>query len=215
MRIVAVSLGALFAMLFFLSYGNAALDTTTQSRHDATSSVRTGPIFYGKVDRLNESSEVLTIKGRNGVVAFDISNPILMGYRSINDIKVGDFIGVQYTRNGIRILKKGSEIKNMPLEAETAGKSRPVHEQPVTTMQNNMKKKPKAVKRFNKSNNEIKVFGDIDVNKDGKLSPIELSTMIRELTMAKFRQYDKNGNGYLDKKEFVDILRTEVERKSE
>jgi hypothetical protein len=215
MRIVAVSLGALFATLFCLSYGIAALDKTTQSRHDATLSVQTGPIFYGKVDSLSESSGTLIVKGRNGVVSFDISNPILMGYRSINDIKEGHFIGVQYVRNGIRIIKKGSETKSMPLEPKIAGKSHSAQEKPVTTMQNKMRKIIRPLRRFEKSDNEIRVFGDIDVNKDGKLSPIELSTMIRDLTMAKFRQYDKNGNGYLDKKEFVDISKTDVEWKNE
>jgi hypothetical protein len=213
MRTIVASLGALFATFFFFSYGTAAPDKPTQLRHDAISSVRTSSAYYGRVNKLSETSGILTVAGKNGVVTFDISNPILMGYRSITDIKEGDFIGVQYDRNGIRIIKKGNE--NKLLEQEIVGKPQPTHKQSVATTQNNMKKKPSQLKRLEKSDSEIKAFGDIDVNKDGKLSPVELSTMIRDLTMVQFRQYDKNRNGYLDKKEFIYISKTDAERKNE
>jgi Ca2+-binding EF-hand superfamily protein len=50
-----------------------------------------------------------------------------------------------------------------------------------------------------------KSFADVDNNKDGKISAIELSVVIPGLTMEQFRQYDKNHDGYLNKAEFEQI----------
>ena len=50
-----------------------------------------------------------------------------------------------------------------------------------------------------------KSFADVDNNKDGKISAMELSVVIPNLTVEQFRQYDKNHDGYLNKAEFEQI----------
>ncbi len=47
-----------------------------------------------------------------------------------------------------------------------------------------------------------KQFKDADVNKDGKVDAPELTIMIINMTPAKFKEYDKNGDGILDQNEF-------------
>ncbi len=48
-------------------------------------------------------------------------------------------------------------------------------------------------------------FKDVDENEDGKISPVELSVIIKNLTIKQFKEYDKNNDGYLDKSEFDTI----------
>jgi Ca2+-binding EF-hand superfamily protein len=48
-----------------------------------------------------------------------------------------------------------------------------------------------------------KEFRNADVNKDGKVDAAELTIIIIDITPAKFKEYDKNGDGILDDKEFV------------
>ncbi|OPY68357.1 MAG: EF hand [Syntrophorhabdaceae bacterium PtaU1.Bin034] len=47
-----------------------------------------------------------------------------------------------------------------------------------------------------------KQFKDADVNKDGKVDAAELTIIMINVTPEKFREYDKNGDGALDEKEF-------------
>lgn len=45
-------------------------------------------------------------------------------------------------------------------------------------------------------------FKDVDNNKDGRISPVELAAVINDLTMHDFKKYDRNGDGYLDEAEY-------------
>ncbi|HEX2964743.1 MAG TPA: hypothetical protein VHO84_03110, partial [Syntrophorhabdaceae bacterium] len=47
-----------------------------------------------------------------------------------------------------------------------------------------------------------KTFSGIDNDKDGKLSPIELCVLKPDLTLEAFRQFDKNGDGFLNQLEY-------------
>jgi len=48
-------------------------------------------------------------------------------------------------------------------------------------------------------------FEDVDNNKDGWISPVELCVLIPDMTMEQFRKYDKNGDGRLDRVEYGQI----------
>lgn len=47
-----------------------------------------------------------------------------------------------------------------------------------------------------------KQFKDADMNKDGKVDAAELTIIVINITPDKFKGYDKNGDGFLDEKEF-------------
>lgn len=47
-----------------------------------------------------------------------------------------------------------------------------------------------------------KQFKDVDVNKDGKVDAPELTITIIQITPEKFKKYDRNGDGVLDRNEF-------------
>ena len=49
-----------------------------------------------------------------------------------------------------------------------------------------------------------KGFKDIDANKDGKVTIEELTVIFVNVTPEMFKQFDKNGDGVLDEKEFGD-----------
>jgi outer membrane protein OmpA-like peptidoglycan-associated protein len=49
-----------------------------------------------------------------------------------------------------------------------------------------------------------KGFKDIDANKDGKVTIEELTVIFINVTPEMFKQFDKNGDGVLDEKEFGD-----------
>jgi Ca2+-binding EF-hand superfamily protein len=48
-------------------------------------------------------------------------------------------------------------------------------------------------------------FAEIDNNKDGKISPVELSTVMPSVSMESFKQYDRNGDGFLDMNEYRSV----------
>ena len=50
-------------------------------------------------------------------------------------------------------------------------------------------------------------FENVDIKKDGKITPVELSIVIKDLTMEQFRKYDKKHRGYLDKKEYLEAVK--------
>ena len=59
-----------------------------------------------------------------------------------------------------------------------------------------------------KDNKNPTSFKDIDNNKDGKITPIELCVLVPDLTLQKFKEYDKNSDGCLNEREFSAVKRT-------
>lgn len=149
--------------------------------------------FVGEVVKVDTESRSMTLRSRGNTVSFDISNPLLQGYGSIAGIKKGDRVGVGYTTDGIRIVKS-------PKIAVEAGGEKAVVEK-VPSVQKGKKPSPFA----RRMNTDGKSFADVDNNRDGKITPIELSVVIPNLTMQQFRQYDKNHDGHLDRAEFEQI----------
>ena len=149
--------------------------------------------FVGEVVKVDAESRSMTLRSRGKTVSFDISNAVLQGYGSIAGIKKGDRVGVGYTTNGIRIVKS-------PKIAVEAGPEKAFVEK-VPSVQKPKKPSPFA----RRMNTDGKSFADVDNNKDGKITPIELSVVMPNLTMEQFRRYDKNHDGHLDRAEFEQI----------
>ncbi len=48
-------------------------------------------------------------------------------------------------------------------------------------------------------------FADVDNNKDGKISPVELGAVLPSVTIEDFKRYDRNGDGFLDASEYKTV----------
>jgi hypothetical protein len=167
--------------------------------------VKTIEEFAGTVVNIDMSEKMITVAKRGIALTFDISNPKFNGYKDINEVKVGDYVSITSTDKSIKIAKTSAESFRPQVKKEEVSKPIP---RPVP--------KPKKVASIPKETlvpkkrspvrvRERKVsrdFRDVDNNQDGKISPIELSVIIPDLTMKQFREYDKNGNGYLDESEY-------------
>lgn len=169
MKIVVAIVG-IFLCITICTVGRSA--TTDRMQNSHTSLVKIDPTFHGKVEQISLLSDVLTIKGRNGVVTFDVSNPTLIGYENVRDITVGDFVGVQYAHNGIKIIKIGNEKKYVSVEPKIVKKPKPSPEIPVIKPQTRKSNSMKLQRRIGKSGEDWTSFEDVDVNKDGKLSQL-------------------------------------------
>jgi small nuclear ribonucleoprotein (snRNP)-like protein len=156
--------------------------------------------FSGIVTHVDPETNIISLKSHGKTITFDMTNPTLTGYRNIHDIKKGDIVSVGYVPSGIQI-RKGFYSGTHP---ETV----PSSQNEKNTAQKKVGKAERT--KLRNSNSPIRLrdkprptsFQDVDNNKDGKISPVELSVIIPDLTMEKFKEYDKNGDGYLDEAEF-------------
>jgi len=145
--------------------------------------------FSGRVVRINFASETLSLKNRENIVTFDASTPVLSGYRAFSDIRVGDSVAVSYVPNGLRVARllgrPGADVETSPAsrQRKTGGL---------------LRRDPRA---------RGTDFDDVDANKDGKITPVELSAVIPDITLDRFRQHDANHDGYLNRAEFVEAVR--------
>ncbi len=146
------------------------------------------PAFSGRVVQISLASETLSLKGRENTVTFDASAPVLSGYRAFSDIRVGDSVAVSYMPDGIRVARL-LDLPRMAVEA------------PPATMQ----KRTGRLRRGPRGSGED--FNDIDANKDGKITPVELSALIPDITLDRFRRHDANKDGYLNRAEFTEAAR--------
>jgi len=150
--------------------------------------VRTKGDFVGKVVRFDTTNKIISVKNRGVLVTFDVANPRLIGYKTLDQIKPGDSVSVSYTGDGAIISRFTGKIPVMP-----AGPS-----QQKRTASVSKKGGPVRVKERTNST----AFNDVDHNADGKISPAELSAVVPGLTMEQFKKYDRNGDGCLDRGEY-------------
>jgi hypothetical protein len=68
--------------------------------------------FVGTVGDVNEGAKTLTVKSGKGDVILDASNPTLEGYRDLSEVKTGDKVATQYTKEGLKIDKIGPGKKS-------------------------------------------------------------------------------------------------------
>ncbi len=150
-----------------------------------------GRSINGEVVRVDSAAKTMSVRSGGALINFDISNPVLQGYGSLTSIRKGDRVGLSYTANGIRIARLGKGAPESPSVAE---------KQPGPAAKK--QKKSLFVRRIKADDRS---FSSVDNNKDGKISPIELSVIIPNLTVEQFRQYDRNNDGRLDRNEFEQI----------
>jgi len=147
------------------------------------------PAFSGRVVRINLASGTLSLKSRENTVAFDASAPVLSGYRVFSDIRVGDSVAVSYVPDGIRVARlldrPGADVERPPASRQ--------------------RRTDRLLRRDPRTRGSD--FNDVDANKDGKITPVELSVVIPDITLDRFRQHDANNDGYLDRAEFAEAVR--------
>ncbi|HVN96111.1 MAG TPA: hypothetical protein VMT62_06750 [Syntrophorhabdaceae bacterium] len=162
--------------------------------------------FSGTVTQVDPESHIISISAHGKTITFDMTSPTLAGYNSIRDIKKGDAISVAYTSSGIEI-RKGS-YSSARTEAGAPMEEKPApREHKIATAEPAKPRNHIVPARF-KDKPRPTNFQDLDNNKDGKLSPVELCVMYPDLTMEKFRQYDRNCDGYLDESEYRAMKRS-------
>ncbi len=174
---------------------------TTRPAHPPQREGGRAPVV-GRVVYVNAVAETITVRTGANTVTFDASNPTLSGFRSLAEIRTGDWVAVSYTGWGITI-RKGKGEAEVP--ARTSGSPFILDEGPAKKQKQKQAHASTALPRRHQQKGES--FDDVDVNKDGKITPVELSTLIRNITMEMFRQYDRNGDGVIDRTEFVDAAR--------
>ena len=192
------------------SAGRDGTAGASAGRPDARPAARAA--FTGSVVAVDVGAATFSLKERGSVVGFDASNPVLTGYRTLSDMRVGDKVKVSYTATGIEVLKLGGrherlekkETANEPqaFPAKPVEKPQPPQAGPVEKPTKVAKKLPRRVKKGSGED-----FEDVDLKKDGKITPVELSIVIKDLTMDQFRKYDKKHRGYLDKHEFQEAVK--------
>ncbi|MBP9560539.1 MAG: EF-hand domain-containing protein [Syntrophorhabdaceae bacterium] len=141
---------------------------------------------------INTDSNIITLRVGGMPVSLDISNPSLTGYRNSNDIKIGDWVKLFYPPSGVRIIKSSKQQSGI--------------KQPEMTEEKIIKKK-KHMARMPRPRTQGNSFRDVDNNKDGRITPVELSVVMPGLTMERFRGYDKNNDGYLDASEYMAAIK--------
>jgi len=152
--------------------------------------VKTRGDFVGIVVKVDAKDKIISVRNKGMVVTFDVANPRLIGYKSLDQIKPGDSISVGYTSDGTVIARFTGKIPVMP--------TGPSSQQQKKAGSVSKKGGPMRVKERTNST----AFNDVDHNADGKISPAELSAVIPGLTMEQFKKYDKNSDGGLDRGEY-------------
>jgi hypothetical protein len=166
-----------------------------------TSSTRAnrGGVFEGVVVRIDASSRTISVRARGVVVNFDLSNATLSGYRSLSEIRPGNRVALSYKEDGVTVKRLREKTGNGQEKSSTVRKA-PEVGKPATVEKKLRRRQP---------NGGGGGFEDADVNKDGKITPVELSLLIHDITMERFKKYDKDGNGTLDRAEFAEAIRQE------
>ena len=148
--------------------------------------------FSGLVTQIDVTARTITLRSGGKSISFDMADPFLLGYGSIDEIKRGDSISVGYAKGGL-VIRKGSFPVTQRRTAYTASA-------PTTSTPAHKTKKKGPLRLTRKA--DTNCFADIDNDKNGRISPVELSVAQPELTIEKFKEYDINGDGTLNEAEF-------------
>lgn len=170
---------------------------------DTVAGAKTGSsvIFTGVVTGIDTARKTVSLKTTGKDMTFNLANPVVRGYKNVSDIKTGDTVTLGYIRNGIGIVKGENFHEDLRQQAAP-------DDEPVT-----LKSSKKGSKKQSKRAAPVKVkyrvnsmaFKDIDNNKDGRISPVELGAVIPNLSMENYKKYDRNGDGGLDESEYRSV----------
>ncbi len=152
--------------------------------------------FAGTVNSIDPASATLSIRNQGKTISFDMSRVILIGYENIAEIKSGDKVSVGYTPYGLQIRKGIFAVTHRDTPPQQ------VAPQKNAIRVDTVKSQRAAPIRMTDNNRFPKTFKAIDNNKDGKITPVELSVMVPDLTIQRFKEYDRNGDGCLSGSEF-------------
>ncbi len=164
-----------------------AKEDPAKVRKAAKVKARGGSSFIGVVVGVDETTKTISLKGRGRIITFDASSPTFRGFRGLEDVRVGSYAAVSYTKVGTRISKatKGEAVMG-----------------PERTDERPTAARKESKKRIARVQEKGIGFSDVDENKDGKITPVELSVVVSDLTMERFKEYDKNGDGCLSQSEY-------------
>lgn len=158
-------------------------------------------IFTGKVAKVDTASRTISLNTSGKQLAFDLVNPVLRGYQNTNDIKVGDTVSLAYIPDGIAIAKGETFPDDLKAQTTADDLSPPKNNNKKSRQNANNRGAPVRVKyKVNRMS-----FADVDNNKDGKVSPVELGAVLPSVTMEDFKRYDRNDDGLLDANEYKSV----------
>ena len=171
--------------------GKAAGSAVSKSKSgQARTAKGSSSSFVGVVVGVDTTDKTISVRGRGRIVTFDASNPITKGGQKLEDFRTGSYVAVSYTPDGTRIARSSKK---------EAG-SGEVREAPVQGRKEARTRAPRVRAKGTG-------FSDVDENKDGKVTPVELSVVIGGLTMQQFKDYDRNGDGCLSEAEYRAVPR--------
>ncbi len=165
---------------------------------------RAKPAFIGIVAQVDPVGKTVAVKSRGAIVTFDANNPVLKGYKSLEQVKRGDRIAVSYTADGVRIARATGTEREQARESVRPAAEAAKQQGQATRTAKISKGRPVRVRE---RTNSIE-FNDVDNNGDGKISPVELCTVIPDLTVEKFKTFDRNGDGSLSSSEYNVLKKT-------
>jgi hypothetical protein len=157
--------------------------------------------FSGTVTTVDPVSATLSIRSQGKTISFDMSKVILMGYGSTGEIKKGDNVSVGYTQFGLQVRKGVFAVT----QRESVPRRETIPQKAVAKVETTKPQRGTPIRM--KDNKNPTSFKDIDNNKDGKVTPIELCVLLPDLSLHKFKEYDKNGDGCLNESEFSAVKR--------
>ena len=148
--------------------------------------------FAGTVTNVDPETATLSIRSQGKTISFDMSKVILVGYGSTREIKRGDEVSVGYTQFGLQVRKGVFAIT----QRESVPRREVVPQKAVARIDTAKPQRGAPIRMTDNKNPTS--FRDIDNNKDGKITAIELCVLMPDLTLQKFKEYDKNKDGCLN-----------------
>ena len=65
--------------------------------------------FVGEIIRADAAANLFTVKGAKDTVTFDFAGAKFKGYKSADEIKMGDKVAVKYGKEGLKVTKLGAK----------------------------------------------------------------------------------------------------------
>jgi hypothetical protein len=162
--------------------------------------VKTMRSFSGTVTGVNLVDKTITLRNRGLLVTFDAGNPALTGYKGLGEVKVGHTVSASYTETGLSLRREGGKAVEPEEKALKPRKEVRKPRQEATRPKQEAAKPNRLVRVVTRGKGSD--FDVVDENQDGRITAAELSVIIPNLTRDQFKEYDGNGDGWLNRAEF-------------